>query len=87
MMLKSRERTLNLITGVLRMDRETAAETYKLVESNFNDTGIPSPEGKATIVKAIKAEGRFTDRNVSFEEIAEPRFAIEVAKELGYKVP
>jgi len=87
MMLKSRERTLDLITGVLRMDRETAAETYKLVESNFNDTGIPSPEGMANIVKAIKAEGRFTDRNVSFEEVAEPRFAIEVAKELGYKVP
>ena len=86
-MLRSRERTLHLITRVLRMDNETAADTYKLVESNFNDTGIPSPEGMANIVKAIKAEGRFTDRNVSFEEVADPRFAIEVAKELGYKVP
>jgi ABC-type nitrate/sulfonate/bicarbonate transport system substrate-binding protein len=86
-MLKSRERTMDLITRVLKMDRETAADTYKLVESNFNDTGIPSPEGMANIVKAIKAEGRFTDRSVSFEEVAEPRFAVEVAKELGYKVP
>jgi ABC-type nitrate/sulfonate/bicarbonate transport system substrate-binding protein len=86
-MLKSRERTLDLITHVLKMDRETAADTYKLVESNFNDTGIPTPEGMANIVKAIKAEGRFTDRTVSFEEVAEPRFAIEVAKELGYKLP
>ena len=86
-MLKSRERTLDLITRVLKMDRETAADTYKLVESNFNDTGIPTPEGMANIVKAIKAEGRFTDRTVSFEEVAEPRFAIEVAKELGYKLP
>ena len=41
----------------------------------------------ATIIKAIKSEGRFMDRNISFEDVAEPRFAIEVAKELGYKVP
>jgi hypothetical protein len=61
-MLKSRERTLGLITRVLKMDNETAADTYKLVASNFNHTGIPSPEGMANIVKAIKAEGRFTDR-------------------------
>jgi len=73
MMLKSRERSLDLITRVLKMDRETTADTYKLVESNFNDTGIPSPEGMANIVKSIKAEGRFKNRVVSFEEVAEPR--------------
>jgi hypothetical protein len=39
------------------------------------------------IIKPIKAEGRFTDQNIAYEEIAEPWFAIEVAKELGYKVP
>ena len=33
------------------------------------------------------AEGRFAERNVAFEEVAEPRFAMEVAKEVGYKVP
>ena len=86
-MLKSRERTLDLITGVLKMDKETAADTYKAVEATFNDSGIPTREGMANIIKAIKAEGRFTDRNISFEEVAEPRFAIEVARELGYKVP
>ena len=86
-MLKSREKTLDLITGVLKMDKESAADTYKVVESSFNDTGIPSPEGIGNIIRAIKAEGRFTDRNVALEEVADPRFAIEVAKELGYKVP
>ena len=86
-MLASRERTLELITRVLKMDSETAFDTYRLVESNFNDTGVPTPEGIANIVKAIKAEGRFTDRNVRFEEVADPKFSIEVAKELGYKVP
>ena len=58
-----------------------------VVEANFNDTGIPTSEGIGTIIKAIKAEGRFVDRNIAFEEVADPRFAIEVAKELGYKVP
>jgi DUF1009 family protein len=86
-MLKSRERTLDLITGVLKMDKQTAADTYKAVEASFNDTGIPTRQAMDNIIKAIKAEGRFTDRNITFEEIAEPKFAIEVAKELGYKVP
>jgi NitT/TauT family transport system substrate-binding protein len=85
-MLKSREKTIDLITGVLKMDKESAIDTYKAVEATFNDSGIPTREGMSNIIKAIKAEGRFTDRNISYEEIADPRFAIEVAKELGYKV-
>lgn len=86
-MFKSRDRTLDLITGVLKMDKETAADTYRVVEASFNDTGIPTREAMANIIKAIKAEGRFVDRNIAYEEVAEPRFAIEVARELGYKVP
>jgi len=85
-MLANREKTLALITGALKMDKETAADTYKIVQESFNDTGIPTQEGIGNIIRAIKAEGRFTERNVAFEEVAEPRFAIEVAKELGYKV-
>jgi NitT/TauT family transport system substrate-binding protein len=85
-MLASRDRTLALITNVLKMDKETAADTYKVVQESFNDTGIPTPAGIGNIIRAIKAEGRFVDRNIAFEEVAEPRFAIEVAKELGYKV-
>ncbi|HEV8722028.1 MAG TPA: hypothetical protein VGW77_15465 [Candidatus Binatia bacterium] len=86
-MLKSREKTLDLITGVLKMDKQTAAQTYTVVQASFNDTGIPTPEGTGNIIKAIKAEGRFADRPIAYDEVADPRFAIEVAKELGYKVP
>ena len=86
-MLKSRDRTVELIKRVLKMDPETAADTFKVVEASFNDTGIPTPEGIGNIINAIKAEGRFKDRNIAFEEVADPRFAIEVAKELGYKAP
>jgi NitT/TauT family transport system substrate-binding protein len=86
-MLKSREKTIDLIVGALKMDKESALDTYKIVEASFNDTGIPTREGMSNIIKSIKAEGRFTDRNIAYEEVADPRFAIEVAKELGYKVP
>ncbi len=85
-MLKAREKTLDLITHVLKMDSETAVDTYRYLETNYNDTGVPTPEGMGNIVKALRSEGRFKDRNVSFEEVANPRLAIEVAKELGYKI-
>lgn len=86
-MLKTREKTLDLIIRVLNMDKETAMDTYRYLEANYNDTGIPTPEGMGNIVKALKSEGRFKNRNVSFEEVADPRPAIEIAKELGYKMP
>ena len=86
-MLKAREKTLDLITRALNMDRETAMDTYRYLEANYNDTGIPTAEGMGNIIKALRSEGRFKDRNVSFEEVADPRLAIEVAKGLGYKVP
>jgi NitT/TauT family transport system substrate-binding protein len=86
-MLQSREKTLDLITRVLKMDKQTASDTYSVVQTSFNDTGIPTQEGIGNIIRAIKAEGRFVDRKITFEEVAEPRFAIEVAKGLGYKVP
>jgi ABC-type nitrate/sulfonate/bicarbonate transport system substrate-binding protein len=85
-MLKTREKTLDLIVRVLNMDRETAADTYSLVQSNFNDTGIPTPEGMENIVKMVQSQLKSSNKAVSFLDVAEPRFAIEVAKELGYKV-
>jgi hypothetical protein len=37
------------------------------------------------IIRAIKSQGRFIERKVSFEEVADDILAREVAKELGYK--
>jgi ABC-type nitrate/sulfonate/bicarbonate transport system substrate-binding protein len=53
-MLKSREKTIDLITGVLKMDKESAIDTYKAVEATFNDSGIPTREGMSNIIKAIQ---------------------------------
>jgi hypothetical protein len=38
-------------------------------------------------VKSVQSQGRFVDRKVSFNEIADDRLATEVAKEMGYKIP
>ncbi|HEX9443343.1 MAG TPA: ABC transporter substrate-binding protein, partial [Candidatus Binatia bacterium] len=85
-MLRSREKTLDLIVRVLNMDRQIAAETYTLVQSNFNDSGVPTPEGMNNVVKMVQSQVKPSNKPVAFLDLAEPRFAIEVARELGYKV-
>ena len=47
---------------------------------------MPAREGMNNLVRSVKSQARFADRNVSFEEIADDTLAKEVAKELGYKV-
>jgi hypothetical protein len=39
------------------------------------------------LVKAIQSQGRFVDRKVNFSDIADDRLAVEVARDLGYKIP
>lgn len=83
---KSKEKTVGLMVRILKMDREAASETYDLFLTILSETGIPSRAGMENIVKAIKSLGRFTDRNVAFEDVADAKLATEVAKELGYKI-
>jgi ABC-type nitrate/sulfonate/bicarbonate transport system substrate-binding protein len=85
-MLKSKEKTLDLIVRVLNMDRATAAETYTLVQSNFNDSGVPTHAGMNNIIRMVQSQIKGSQKTVAFADVAEPRFAIEVARELGYKV-
>ena len=82
---KSREKTVDLIMGSLKMDRETAAATYEAFVATLSDTGIPTRTGMDNIVSAIKSQGRFVDRKITFEDIADDSLAKEVAKELRYK--
>ena len=85
-MLKAKEKTLDLIVRVLNMDRATAAETYALVQSNFNDSGVPTHAGMNNIIRMVQSQIKGSQKTVAFADVAEPRFAIEVARELGYKV-
>ena len=85
-MLRSKEKTVALISSFLKVDRETAEGTYAVYVKTVSGSGVPSREGIDQIVKSLQAAGQFTDRKVAFEEVADDRLAIEVARELGYKI-
>jgi ABC-type nitrate/sulfonate/bicarbonate transport system substrate-binding protein len=83
---KSKAKTVELIVRLLKMDKEAASETYDLFLTTLNPTGIPNRVGMENLVKAIQSQGRFTDRKVSFAEIADDKLATEVARDIGYKI-
>ena len=84
---KSKPKTVELIVRLLKMDKETASQTYDAFQTTLNPTGIPSRAGIDNLVRSLQAQGRFTDRKVAFSDVADDRLAIEVAKELGYRIP
>lgn len=84
---KSKSKTVELIIKILKMDKQSAAETYDAFQTTLNLTGIPNRAGIDNLVRSLQAQGRFTDRKVAFAEVADERLATEVAKELGYKLP
>ena len=83
--LKSKEKSVALISNFLKLDRDVAEDTYTVYRKTVSGNGVPTHEGMEQIIKSLQAAGQFTDRKVAFEEIADDRIAKEVAKELGYK--
>jgi ABC-type nitrate/sulfonate/bicarbonate transport system substrate-binding protein len=86
-MKKSKDRSVELMTRILKMDAESAAATYEVFLKTLSPDGVPSRAGMENLVKSIQAQGRFVDKKPAFAELADDRLAREVAKELGYKVP
>jgi ABC-type nitrate/sulfonate/bicarbonate transport system substrate-binding protein len=84
---KSKPKTVELIMRLLKMDNQAASETYDAFQTTLNPTGIPNRAGIDNLVRSLQAQGRFTDRKVAFNNVADDRLATEVAKELGYKFP
>ena len=85
-MLKSREKTVALISNFLKVDRDAAESTYAVYGKTVSGSGVPTRDGIDQIMKSLQIAGQFTDRRVEFEDVADDRFAKEVAKELGYKI-
>ncbi len=84
---KSKAKTVELIMRLLKMDSQGAADTYDAFQTTLNPSGVPNRAGIDNLVRSLQAQGRFTDRKVNFNEVADDRPATEVAKELGYKLP
>jgi hypothetical protein len=85
-MRKSKDRGVDLMMRLLKMDRESAAGTYDVFMKTLSADGIPSRIGMDNLVKSIQAQGRFIDKKPAFSDVADDRLAKEVAKELGYKI-
>jgi hypothetical protein len=85
-MRKSKDRSVDLMMRLLKMDRESAAGTYDVFMKTLSADGIPTRAGMDNLVKSIQAQGRFVDKKPAFNDIAADRLAKEVAKELGYNV-
>ena len=86
-MRKAKDKTVELMVRILKMDRESAAGTYEVFLKTLSIDGIPTKVGMDNLVKSIQAQGRFVDKKPTFNDVADDRLAKEVAKELGYKVP
>ena len=84
---KSKPKTVELINQILKMDREAAAETYDVFLTTLNPNGVPNRAGIDNLVRSLQAQGRFIERKVAFTDVADDRLAMEVARELGYKLP
>jgi NitT/TauT family transport system substrate-binding protein len=85
-MLQSKEKSADVMMRFLKVNRETAEDTFADYQKTVSGNGVPSREGIEQIVKSLQLLGQFTGRKIAFEEVADARIAKEVAKELGYKV-
>jgi ABC-type nitrate/sulfonate/bicarbonate transport system substrate-binding protein len=85
-MLQSKEKSVDVMIRFLKVNRETAEDTFADYQKTVSGNGVPSREGIEQIVKSLQLLGQFTGRKIAFEEVADARIAKEVAKELGYKV-
>ena len=84
---KSKERSVDLMMRTLKMERDSAASTYDVFLTSLSVDGVPSRAGMEILIRSIQAQGRFADKKPAFSDVADDRLAIEVARELGYKVP
>jgi ABC-type nitrate/sulfonate/bicarbonate transport system substrate-binding protein len=83
---KSKDKGVELMMRILKMDRETAGATYDVFLKTLSADGVPTRTGMDNLIKSIQAQGRFVDKKPAFTDVADDRLAREVAKELGYKI-
>jgi len=84
-LLNSKERAVEFIVKTMKMDQETAVKTHEMMAVAWAGNGVPTRAGIENIFKGIQSQGRYTDKKFVFEDLADPRIALQVARELGHK--
>lgn len=85
LLLSSKERAVDFTIKVMKMDRESALRSYELMAVAWVGTGVPTRAGMENIIRGVQSQGRFADKKVAFEDVADSRLAIQAARELGHK--
>ncbi len=85
LLLSSKERAAEFIVKMMKMDQDSAQRTQELMAYAWAGSGVPTRVGMENIVKGIQSQGRFSDRKFIFEDLADARIALQVARELGHK--
>ena len=85
LLLSSKESAVDFTMKVMKMDRESALRSYELMAVAWVGTGVPTRAGMENIIRGVQSQGRFADKKVAFEDVADSRFAIQAARELGHK--
>ena len=85
LLLSSKEGAVDFTIKVMKMDRESALRSYELMAVAWVGTGVPTRAGMENIIRGVQSQGRFADKKVAFEDVADSRFAIQAARELGHK--
>jgi ABC-type nitrate/sulfonate/bicarbonate transport system substrate-binding protein len=52
---KSKPKTVELIIRILKMDKDTASETYDAFQTTLNPTGVPNRAGMDNLVRSLQA--------------------------------
>src|SRR5947208_2733302 len=79
--LRSREKSVALTDSFLKLDRHVAEDRYSVYRKTVSGNGVPTHDGIDQIINSLQAAGQFTDRKVTFEEVADDSFAKEVDTE------
>ena len=79
-LLQSKEKSVELMTRVLKLNRETAEDTFVDYQKTVSGNGVPSRDGIEQIVKSLQLLGQFVGRKVGFEEVADARIAQEKSR-------
>ena len=85
LLLSSKERAVDFTMKVMKMDRESALRSYELMAVAWVGTGVPTRAGMENIIRGVQSQGRFADKKVAFEDVADSRFATQAARESGHK--
>ena len=84
LLLSSKERAVDFI---VKVDEAWTAKArsgaYELMAVAWAGTGVPTRAGMENIVSGVQSQGRFADKKVAFEEVADSRFAIQVSAGIG----